>query len=159
MINPGRGFLQGPVLGMQGRRLCQRFDCSMRIESVVHPYPEAATFRENLAVSFPAASTGAVDQLFWTTGLRAEIGRPGQGAVTTHPAVEHESFNNPFHRAQYFGSVCSLGTEQAESTKQPAGKSLLGKEQVVTQLMHLCCSGSGSRLQRCHARYGRAALL
>ena len=88
MINPGRGFLLGPVLGMQVSRLCQRFDGSMRIKPVVHPYPEAATFRENLAGSFPTASTWAVDELFRATGLGAEIRRPGQGAVTTHPAIE-----------------------------------------------------------------------
>ena len=86
----------------------------MRIESVVHPYPEAATFRENLAVSFPAAAAGAVDQLFRATGLGAEIGRSGQGAVTTHPAVEQESFYKPFHKAQYFGAAFSPGTEQTE---------------------------------------------
>jgi hypothetical protein len=75
-------------------------------------------FRKNFAVSFTAASTGAVQHFFGAYRLITEKTTGIKGAVTTHLTAIQHSFGNVFKQPQKGIPEFSGTAEMAETARQ-----------------------------------------
>lgn len=103
--------------------------------AVVHPDPEAEALPGiDLTEAIQGTAAGAVDHFFGTAGLRAKIAGLGQGAVSTHAAVEEDGLEQVFAKGEQTAGLLVSVSPEADDPSQ-GKKGAVRLERAIVDLL------------------------